>query len=75
MSARPQRLTRRFPAAMSEEGYRRLRAFAAEAGLSEGEALSFVFENLGAVMHREKFPHRLRQHREMLAARGGEDGA
>ena len=40
------RLTRRFPVAMTEEGYRRLKRFASEAGLDEGEALSFLFENL-----------------------------
>ena len=36
------RLTRRFPCAMTEDGYRRLRRFAREAGLDEGEALSFL---------------------------------
>lgn len=44
------RLTRRFPAAMTEDGYRRLRRFAQEAGLEEGEALSFVFEHLDSIM-------------------------
>lgn len=33
------RLTRRFPVSMTEDGYRRLRRFATEAGLDEGEAL------------------------------------
>ena len=33
------RLTRRFPVAMTEDGYRRLKRFAQEAGLDEGEAL------------------------------------
>ena len=37
------RLTRRFPCAMTEDGYRRLKRFAKEAGLDEGEALSFLF--------------------------------
>ena len=32
------RLTRRFPVAMTEDGYRRLTRFATEAGLDEGEA-------------------------------------
>ena len=36
------KLTRRFPCAMTEDGYRRLRRFAKEAGLDEGEALSAV---------------------------------
>ena len=39
------RLTRRVPIAMTEDAYRRLKSFAAEAGLDEGEAISFVFEN------------------------------
>ena len=42
------RLTRRFPVAMTEDGYRRLRRFAREAGLDEGEALSFLFEHFTA---------------------------
>ncbi|GIT92272.1 hypothetical protein JANAI62_27290 [Jannaschia pagri] len=71
---RPQRLTRRFPAQMSEAGYRRLRRFADEAGLDEGEALSFLFENFDSVTHRENLPHRLRLHKEMLAARSANDG-
>ncbi|NDV02360.1 hypothetical protein [Pseudoroseicyclus tamaricis] len=54
------RLTRRFPVAMTEDGYRRLKRFAREAGLDEGEALSFLFENFDSVMDEEKLPHRLR---------------
>jgi hypothetical protein len=54
------RLTRRFPVAMTEDGYRRLRAFAAEAGLDENEALSFLFENFDSVTHEENLAHRLR---------------
>ena len=38
------RLTRRFPVAMTEDGYRRLKRFAKEAGLDEGEALSFCLK-------------------------------
>jgi hypothetical protein len=34
---------------MTEDGYRRLKRFAAEAGLDEGEALSFLFENFDSV--------------------------
>ena len=45
------RLTRRFPCAMTEDGYRRLKRFATEAGLDEGEALSFLFENFESVMN------------------------
>ncbi|WP_371153538.1 hypothetical protein [Jannaschia sp. 2305UL9-9] len=70
---RPQRLTRRFPAQMSEAGYRRLRKFAEESGLDEGEALSFLFENLDSVMHRENLPHRLNLHRQMLERRAQKD--
>ncbi|MCW1918480.1 hypothetical protein NX862_06930 [Rhodobacter sp. KR11] len=54
------RLTRRFPVAMTEEGYRRLRRFAAEAGLEEGEALSFLFEHFDSVTDHEKLVHRMR---------------
>jgi hypothetical protein len=35
------RLTRRFPVAMTEDGYRRLKRFAADNNLEDGEALSF----------------------------------
>ena len=72
--ARPQRLTRRFPARMSETAYRRLRAFAAEAGLSEGEALSFAWENWGSITDPDNLAHRLRLHRQMLAERGDDGG-
>ncbi|WP_293448082.1 hypothetical protein [Planktotalea sp.] len=54
------RLTRRFPVSMTEEAYRRLKRFAREAGLDEGEALSFLFENFDSVTHDENLPHRLR---------------
>ncbi|UYV36624.1 hypothetical protein N4R57_16720 [Rhodobacteraceae bacterium D3-12] len=54
------RLTRRFPCAMTEDGYRRLKRFAAEAGLDEGEALSFLFENFESVMNHENLTARLR---------------
>lgn len=54
------RLTRRFPVAMSEDGYRRLKKFAQEAGLDEGEALSFLFENFSSVIDDDKMTARLR---------------
>jgi hypothetical protein len=54
------RLTRRFPVAMTEDGYRKLKRFAQEAGLDEGEALSFLFENFDSVMSSENLTHRLR---------------
>ncbi len=54
------RLTRRFNASMTEDGYRRLKKFAAEAGMEEGEALSFVFENFDSILNEDTFGHRLR---------------
>ncbi len=63
------RLTRRFNAAMTEDGYRRLRRFASEAGLDEGEALSFLFENFDSVTDTESLTHRLRLFNSDLEAR------
>ncbi|AZL61186.1 hypothetical protein EI545_13880 [Tabrizicola piscis] len=63
------RLTRRFAAAMTEDGYRALRRFSADTGLEEGEALSFLFENLTAVVDAEELAARLRQFRTDLEAR------
>lgn len=54
------RLTRRPNLAMSEDGFRRLRRLAGEAGLDEGEFLSFLFENWGSVINEEKFLARIR---------------
>jgi hypothetical protein len=54
------RLTRRFPVAMTEDGYRRLKKFSAEAGLDDGEALSFLFENFSSVINEENLTARLR---------------
>lgn len=54
------RLTRRVNMAMTEDGYRRLRRFASEAGLEEGEALSFLFEHFDSVTHEENLTARLR---------------
>jgi len=63
------RLTRRFNAAMTEDVYRRLRRFAQEAGLDEGEALSFLFENFDSVINEDTFSHRLRIFNSELDAR------
>ena len=63
------RLTRRFPVAMTEEGYRRLKRFSEEAGLDEGEALSFIFENFSSVMNHENLETRLRLFNSELEAR------
>ncbi|SCZ55023.1 hypothetical protein [Epibacterium ulvae] len=54
------RLTRRFPIAMTEDGYRRLKQFSHEAGLDEGEALSFLFEHFDSVTDNDALSHRLR---------------
>lgn len=63
------RLTRRFQIAMTEDGYRRLKRFATEAGLDEGEALSFLFEHFDSVTNDEVLTHRLRLFNSELEAR------
>jgi len=63
------RLTRRFPVAMTEDGYRKLKKFAQEAGLDEGEALSFLFENFSSVIDQDNLSHRLRLFNSDLDAR------
>ncbi|MEO9823783.1 MAG: hypothetical protein ABJF50_05100 [Paracoccaceae bacterium] len=63
------RLTRRFPVAMTEDGYRRLKKFSQEAGLVEGEALSFIFENFNSVMNHDNLETRLRLFNAELDAR------
>ena len=54
------RLTRRFPVAVTNDAYRRLLGFATEAGLTQDEALTFLFENFNSVTHSENLGHRLR---------------
>ena len=63
------RLTRRFAVAMTEDGYRRLKRFATEAGLDEGEALSFLFEHFDSVTDNDNLTHRLRLFNAELEAR------
>jgi hypothetical protein len=63
------RLTRRFTIGMTEDGYRRLRRFATEAGLDEGEALSFLFEHFDSVTDHDNLTHRLRLFNSELEAR------
>jgi hypothetical protein len=63
------RLTRRFPVAMTEDGYRRLKRFATENGLDEGEALSFLFEHFDSVTNTDNLSHRLRLFTAELADR------
>ena len=54
---------------MTEDAYRRLKSFAQAAGLDEGEAISFVFENFDAITDEEGLLHRLRQFNATLDAR------
>jgi len=63
------RLTRRFPVAMSEDGYRRLKKFARETDLEEGEALSFLFENFDRILDEDTFGHKLRNFQATLGDR------
>ena len=63
------RLTRRFPVAMTEDGYRALKKFSTDAGLDEGEALSFLFENFKSVTNEENLIARLRLFNSELEAR------
>ncbi len=63
------RLTRRFNVGMTEDGDRRLKRFAAEAGLDEGEALSFLFEHFDSVTNEENLIARLRLFNSELDAR------
>ena len=62
-------LTRHFPVAMTEDGYRALRKFATQAGLNEGEALSFLFENFASVTDQDNLTHRLRLFNAELESR------
>ncbi|WP_413869351.1 hypothetical protein [Albidovulum sp.] len=54
------RLTRRFPVALTNDAYRSLARFAGETGLSQDEALTFLFEHFGSVTDRDNLAHRLR---------------
>jgi hypothetical protein len=59
-------MTRRFPAAMTEEAHRAFRRFQADTGLEPGEALSFLFENLGALTDLDALTKRLAEFRADL---------
>ena len=63
------RLTRHFTVGMTEDGYRRLRKFSQEAGLTEGEALSFLFEHFDSVTNEDNLVARLRLFNSELDAR------
>ena len=56
---------------MTEDGYRRLKRFATEAGLDEGEALSFLFEHFDSVTDKDNLTHRLRLFNAELEGRKG----
>lgn len=62
------RFTRRKNVAITEDAYRRLRRLASETDLSEGEALSFVFEHLDSVMDPSRFKSKIRQFTTRLEA-------
>lgn len=61
--------TRRVNLALTERGWRNLKTFAAEAGLDEGEAISFLFENFKSVTDEDNLTHRLRLFNSELEAR------
>ncbi|EPX81067.1 hypothetical protein [Litoreibacter arenae] len=63
------KLTRRVNIAMTEDAWRKLKKFSAEAGLDEGEALSFLFENFSSVTDESNLTHRLRIFNSELEAR------
>ncbi|MEM9585018.1 MAG: hypothetical protein AAGA08_18050 [Pseudomonadota bacterium] len=52
--------TRRVNMALTERAWRNLKKFSADAGLEEGEAISFLFENFSSVMNEDNLTHRLR---------------
>lgn len=54
---------------MTEEGYRRLKRFAKDSNLEEGEALSFLFENFNSVINEDTFGQRLRMFQNELEDR------
>lgn len=63
------RLTRRFPVSLTNDAYRVLHRFAAEAGLTPDEALVFLFEHFGSVTHHENLTARLRLFKAELEGR------
>ena len=54
------RLTRRPHLAVTEDAFRKMRALSGQAGLDEGEFLSFLFENWSSVIDEENLTARLR---------------
>ena len=61
------RLTRRFPAAVTEDAHRVLRRVARSSGLSHDMVLTFLLEELDHITEKDRYVHRLRlfanQHR------------
>ncbi|PWE32328.1 hypothetical protein DDZ14_11420 [Maritimibacter sp. 55A14] len=54
------RLTRRYPAAMTEEAHRVLRRVARDSGLSHDMVITFLLQELDHITDRDRFIHRLR---------------
>ncbi|MGR3484896.1 MAG: hypothetical protein ACU0BF_06085 [Paracoccaceae bacterium] len=63
------RQTRRVNLALTEDAWRRLKRFASEAGLEEGEAISFLFEHFDSVTDETNLTARLRLFNAELEAR------
>lgn len=63
------RLTRRFAVAMTNDAYRGLTRFAADAAITPDEALTFVFEHFTSVTDPETLGHRLRLFKAELGDR------
>ena len=63
------RLTRRFPVSLTNDAYRNLHRFAAEAEITTDEALTFLFEHFGSVTNRDNLVARLRLFKAELEAR------
>lgn len=63
---RSPRLTRRFPVAVTDKARRTLGHFAAESGLPEDHALSFLLENLPGLLREDVLAHRLRAYKALL---------
>ena len=56
----PLRLIRKMPLAMAEDAWRRLTRLAAETGMAEGGAHSFLLEHLDSIVNPDTYAPRLR---------------
>lgn len=63
------RLTRRFQVSLTNDAYRTMNRFAAEAGLTPDEALTFLFEHFNSVTNHENLTARLRLFKAEMEAR------